>query len=309
MPLNKILSGGPPKDGIPSIDKPKFISVEEADKFLDDNDLVLGLNYNNVQKAYPLRILNWHEIVNDFANDEAVLITYCPLCGTGIAFKREINNEEVEFGTSGKLYNSNLVMYDRKTDSYWYQLTGEAIVGELTGMKLEKIAIDTVRWSDWKKQYPNTLALSRDTGFIRNYDVNPYGDYENSKDIFFPVDNDDDRLFAKEFIYGIEINGKTKAYPWSEVKKTIIVNDEFNDKKLLVLSKPEDGAVRIFDRSFNNKVLEFRYEDNKLLDQDNIEWNFNGESSKGKLNEIIGVNSFWFAWVATNTETELFINM
>ena len=144
----KILSGGPPKDGIPSIDNPKFVSVKEADAWIQDNELVLGLIYKGVKRVYPLQILVWHEIVNDSVAGDPLLITYCPLCGSGIAFERVLDGKAVEFGTSGKLYNSNLVMYDRKTDTYWTQIDGKAIVGELTGQELKEISIDTVAWRE-----------------------------------------------------------------------------------------------------------------------------------------------------------------
>jgi hypothetical protein len=149
---DKIVSGGPPKDGIPSIDNPKYVTVEEADEWIQDNELVLAIIYKDVKRVYPLQIMVWHEIVNDNIAGDPVLITYCPLCGSGIAYERKINGEEVEFGTSGKLYNSNLVMYDRKTNSYWTQIDGLAIVGELTGMKLTPISLDTVVWRDWKRE-------------------------------------------------------------------------------------------------------------------------------------------------------------
>ena len=173
---NKLLSGGPPKDGIPSIDRPKFISAQDANKFLNDNELVLGIDLNGDKKAYSFQILVWHEIVNDIVAGKPVAITYCPLCGTGIAYERTINNEPVEFGVSGLLHNSDLVMYDRKTDTLWGQINGKAIIGELTGMRLKQVPIDTVTWGDWKKLNPDTKVLSRETGFIRSYGRSPYGD-------------------------------------------------------------------------------------------------------------------------------------
>ena len=136
VPLDKIRSGGPPKDGIPSIDNPKFVNANEAE-FVSDNDVVIGLEINGEIKAYPLSILVWHEIVNDNVGDIPVAVTYCPLCFTNQVFERTIDGNEVEFGTSGKLYNSNLVMYDRLTESYWSQALGTAIVGELAGHELK----------------------------------------------------------------------------------------------------------------------------------------------------------------------------
>ena len=159
---NKVISGGPPKDGIPSIDNPKYVSVADADKWIEDNELVLAITYKGIKRVYPLQIMVWHEIVNDNISGDPILITYCPLCGSGIAYERTLDGEEVEFGTSGKLYNSNLVMYDRKTETYWTQIDGLAIIGELTGQKLIPISIDTVVWRDWKQEHPDSEVLSQD---------------------------------------------------------------------------------------------------------------------------------------------------
>ena len=149
VPLDKIVSGGPPQDGIPSIDSPKFQSVQEADEILEDSEFVLGLNINGDIRVYPLQILVWHEIVNDVVGGKPIAVTYCPLCFTNQVFNRTlIDGNIVEFGTSGKLYNSNLVMYDRKSNSLWSQALGEGIVGDYSGIKLEKIPFDIAYWKE-----------------------------------------------------------------------------------------------------------------------------------------------------------------
>src|SRR3989338_6910481 len=168
---SKFLSGGPGKDGIPSIDDPEFILADKAD-WLSEEELGLGIVYKGESRFYPFRILVYHEIVNDFIQNDQILVTYCPLCFTGIGFIREIDNEPVEFGVSGKLYNSELVMYDRKTDSYWPQTLGKAVVGPSTGKTIKKIPTDTVKWGDWKKVHLDTKVLSKDTGSKKNYDEN-----------------------------------------------------------------------------------------------------------------------------------------
>jgi Protein of unknown function (DUF3179) len=155
VPLDQIVSGGPPPDGIPSIDNPKFISVQEADRNLEDSELVLGLNINGDIRAYPLQILVWHEIVNDKVENTPVAVTYCPLCFTNQVFNRTMNDGKIlEFGTSGKLYNSNLVMYDRATKSLWSQAMAQGIVGKFAGIKLERIPFDVAYWKEWKQLYP-----------------------------------------------------------------------------------------------------------------------------------------------------------
>src|ERR671915_2175275 len=205
VPVDQIVSGGPPPDGIPSIDDPKFISVQEADTHLEDSELVLGLNVNGDIRAYPLQILVWHEIVNDEVGGVPVAVTYCPLCFTNQVFNRTLENGQIlEFGTSGKLYNSNLVMYDRTTNSLWSQAMSQGIVGKLAGVKLERIPFDVAYWKEWKQLYPDSKVLSRDTGSARPYGADPYGDYYTNGDVLFPVSNNDDRLGLKEIVVGFE---------------------------------------------------------------------------------------------------------
>ncbi|MBI2012810.1 DUF3179 domain-containing protein, partial [Candidatus Curtissbacteria bacterium] len=217
IPLGRLRSGGPPKDGIPSIDNPQFVTSSEAEKFLKSDDPVLGLVYKGIVRAYPHRIMNWHEIVNDTlpssgqAAGDPILVTYCPLCFTGIAFERKIDGQETTFGVSGKLYNSNLVMYDRSSETLWNQLGGEAIIGKHVGKKLKQIPLETILWRDWKTKHPNTQVLSTDTGYNRNYDANPYEGYETNQDTF-GTEFEDERLHPKAKIWGIEIDGQFKAY-------------------------------------------------------------------------------------------------
>ena len=156
VPLDQIVSGGPPPDGIPSIDSPKFVSVEDGKKFLEDSDKILGININGDIRAYPLQILVWHEIANDNVGGIPIAVTYCPLCFTNQVFNRTVNQTILEFGTSGKLYNSNLVMYDRTSKSLWSQALGEGIVGKYAGTKLERIPFDIAYWKDWKQLFPNS---------------------------------------------------------------------------------------------------------------------------------------------------------
>jgi hypothetical protein len=203
VPLDKIVTGGPPQDGISSIDNPKFQSVQEADENLQDSELVIGLNINGDIKTYPLQIFVWHEIVNDVVGGKPVAVTYCPFCFTNQVFNRTLSDGSVvEFGTSGKLYNSNLVMYDRTSNSLWSQALGEGIVGDYSGVKLEKIPFDIAYWKEWKKLYPESKVLSRDSGSVRPYGADPYGDYYSNDLILFPVVNDDKRLGLKEIVIG-----------------------------------------------------------------------------------------------------------
>ena len=309
VPLDKIKSGGPPKDGIPSIDNPKFVTASEV-TFVTDNDLVIGLDINGEKKAYPLFILVWHEIVNDNVRGVPVAVTYCPLCFTNQVFERIIDGKVTEFGTSGKLYNSNLVMYDRNTDSQWSQALGMAITGEMTGQTLKRIPFDVAKWSDWKSLYPDTLVLTTETGFFRAYGSDPYGDYYTDSRIIFPVENKDERLFPKEKILGFD-NGIYKAYKLSDVEKNKIINDSIEDKDVVLISLYPEMA-RTFNRVVDGNILEFEYVDGKIIDkQTKSEWNFDGESVQGQLNgeklqrEVFNPG-FWFEWVAFHPDTLLY---
>src|ERR671910_3787005 len=242
VPLAKIVSGGPPQDGIPSIDNPKFQSVQEADKILEDSELVLGLNINGDIRAYPLQILVWHEIVNDVVGGKPVAITYCPLCFTNQVSSRTLNDGSiVEFGTSGKLYNSNLVMYDRKSNSLWSQALGEGIVGDYSGIKLEKIPFDIAYWKEWKELYPESKVLSRDTGSVRPYGADPYGDYYTNDLILFPVANDDKRLGLKEIVIGLENKNQYKAYKLPDIEEKKVINDVIGQDKQIKLLPMDQG--------------------------------------------------------------------
>lgn len=305
---SKIRGGGPPKDGIPSIDNPKYVKAKDVD-WLTEEELVLGIEYRGVSRAYPFQILVWHEIVNDRIAGEPVLITYCPLCLTGLAFERKINNEEVEFGTSGKLYNSNLVMYDRKTDTYWSQASGKAIVGPLTGMRLKQMPIDTARWRDWLAAHPDTEVLSRDTGFSRNYGTDPYGGYYDSDAVWFPLENRDLRLHPKEQVAGIEIGNITKAYPVSEVAKDKVVNDKIAGKALLIIEHPVTKAVRIFERELNGKEVRFEMNNGRFYDVSGNEWKIEeGKiiSGQSELKETPAFSGFWFSWASFHPNSEIF---
>ena len=268
-----IVGGGPPKDGIPSIDRPRFVSVAEADAWITDDELVLALVYEDVVRVYPLQILVWHEIVNDTIAGDPILITYCPLCGSGIAYRRTLDGEAVEFGTSGKLYNSNLVMYDRKTDTYWSQIDGLAIVGELAGRTLEAISIDTVVWRDWRLAYPDSEVLSQETGFFRRYGVDPYGSYYEDSFLIFPVEERDDRVHPKTVVFGIEVDGAFVAYRESDLIALGTIEDVVGGVRVRVTRDPA-GVVSVVNLDTGAAIVKER--------------------------------DFWFAWYAFHPETHLF---
>ncbi|MGB7291345.1 MAG: DUF3179 domain-containing protein [Thermodesulfobacteriota bacterium] len=239
IPKDEILSGGPPRDGIPAILEPKFESAGRA-TWLNDGDLVTGVIINGVQKAYPLRILVWHEAVNDEIGGMPILISYCPLCGSTLVFSRELSGEQLTFGISGLLYQSDVLFYDHQNESLWSQLEMKAVTGKKIGTELELIPSTLATWKKWKAQHPKTLVLSRNTGFSRSYSRDPYTGYEKSELLMFPVKNKSDRFHPKEKVLVVMVGHIAKAYPFSELDK---VGKPFEDKigEQEVLIKYGDG--------------------------------------------------------------------
>jgi cytochrome c biogenesis protein CcdA len=272
-----LLQGCFSKDCIPSIDSPMFETASQADTWLDPDDRVFVIDFNGVVRAYPQRIMNWHEIVNDEANGTPIAITFCPLCGSALAFERKVDGVITEFGVSGKLHNSDLVMYDRYEGNLWQQITGEAIVGPAARRdeKLTQVPIITVPWSQWKSEHPETEVLTRDTGFNRNYDQYPYGTYEENDELLFGVQGLDNSLQIKTPVYGIEIGELSKAYPEDAFDEITKIDDTIGDTPI-TLEKQANGKVKVT----------------------NVE---TGE-------EIIPIRLFWFAWAAFHPDTELYQN-
>ena len=268
---DQIKRGGPPRDGIPSIDKPKFVSVADVD-YLKADDRILGLVINNDARAYPIAILNWHEIVNDEFAGQAAVISYCPLCGTGMAFSPEPPVRE--FGVSGLLYNSDVLLYDRETESLWSQILAKAINGPQKGKSLKPLPLTHTNWQDWKTRYPGSSVLSTNTGYKRDYSKSPYVGYEKSNKIFFPVSASDQRFHNKEWVLGVNIGESFKAYPFSELEKTTSpVIDSISGHRVEV----------IFDRE--NSSASARDEQGR---------------------EMPTLMAYWFAWYAFHPNTEVF---
>jgi len=274
IPVDQILQGGPPRDGIPSIDKPKFVAARSAN-FLKPSDRVIGINYNGESRAYPISILNWHEIVNDSIRGKGVSVTYCPLCGTGLVYEGSVNGRALTLGVSGLLYNSDVLLYDRETQTLWSQILSKAINGPLSGQKLTMISSSQTSWAKWLKQHPNTKVLSTDTGFSRDYTRSPYGNYDNNTETYFPVNAQSRQYHPKERVMGITINGKHKAYPFAELAKlgTTRLQDQFQGQQLTL-------------------EIDVPNRDGKILD------------ANGKPVDL--VNGFWFAWYAFHPDTAVF---
>ncbi len=330
VPLKEIVSGGPPRDGIPAIDRPHFVSVREADKWLGDREPVVIVTVGELAKAYPLQILIWHEIVNDVVGDVPVAVTYCPLCNTALGFDRRFDGQLLDFGTTGRLRHSDLVMYDRQTETWWQQATGEGIVGTYAGHELTFISAPTVSWTTFKQQHPDGRVLSRDTGFERSYGNNPYAGYDNPRGgpmrRFFRG-KPDERLPAMERVVAVQRGPASAAYPFSVLEKKQVINDMVDDHPVVVFWAPgtasavdageiaagrDVGSSGVFDRRIGGRTLSFESAGSGTFQdtETSSTWNVLGVAIDGplsgeRLEPIPHGNHFWFAWAVFKPETRI----
>lgn len=272
VPVDEILHGGPPRDGIPAIDHPRFIPAAKAD-YLKANDRVLGVARHGVARAYPVRILNWHEIVNDRIDGEAIVVSFCPLCGTGMVFGADVGGKSTDFGVSGLLYNSDMLLYDRATESLWSQVMAQAIAGPSKGQRLREIPVMHTTWADWRRRHPDTVVLSTDTGFNRDYERTPYAGYAESRAVYFSVRHKAPPTYhPKERVLGLRIGDAAKAYPFVELAR--------------------HGHTRIADSLAGEDII--------------VHWDEAARTAwatRGDGDELPGVVGFWFAWFAFHPET------
>jgi hypothetical protein len=236
VPLAEFQSGGPGKDGIPALDAPSFEPVDEAEEWLEAREPVVELELGGKARAYPLQILIWHEIVNDVVAGTPVAVTFCPLCSTALVFDRRLGDRVLDFGTTGNLRNSDLVMYDRQTETWWQQFGGEAVVGELSGVRLAGLPARIVPWEDFASRHPNGEVLSRETGHSRPYGQNPYGGYDDvDSPPFFPAANlADDRLAPKERVVFIERGEEVAVVPFPVLAEAGTIDVEVGGETLEV---------------------------------------------------------------------------
>lgn len=320
-------------DGIPPIDEPRFISITEAKKAFFEHEPVIAIEVNGEARAYPLSILMYHEIVNDQIGEEYLAITYCPLCNAAMVFDRKvvINGDTtiLDFGVSGMLRNSDMVMYDHQTESWWQQFIGEALVGDLAGKQLDIFSSMMISLEKFAESYPKGKVLSTDTGKDFEYGKNPYVGYDN-------LENEqprlfkgkvDDRLPAMERIINIRSNGEHKIYPLSIIQEKGVINDEFDDQKVVFfyddgmtsvlddgdISKAKKvGSVTVFEPVVDDHALTFKKKKGQFIDRETQStWNITGECIKGKLKgselrPLIHGNHFAFAWFAFQPDCEIY---
>ncbi|MFQ5355546.1 MAG: DUF3179 domain-containing protein [Mariprofundaceae bacterium] len=269
VPAEDIISGGPGKDGIPALTDPVIEAGKSANRWMEERDRVIGVVINDQARAYPIRILNWHEIVNDQIKGKRFVVTYCPLCGSGMVFDSKDN-----FGVSGLLYQSDVLLYDKKTESLWSQLESKAITGKRLGEKLKTLPVLHTTWKYWFKKHPDTSVLSRQTGYSRDYNRDPYAGYESDKSIYFPVQHHDNRLHLKTWVIGLEMNGKTRAWPLDGLKKTGGVHETWQGRNLHIRYQSAGNHAEITDKG-SGRVLET-------------------------------ITLYWFAWATFHPETGLY---
>ena len=328
VPYSESFSGGVGRDGIPPLDDPKFTTLNSANMWLEELEPVIAFEINEDARAYPLQILIWHEVVNDVVGGEPVVITFCPLCNSALAFERTLDGVVHDFGVSGNLRASDLIMWDRQTETWWQQLTGEGIVGTLAGKKLTFLPAPIISWADFKAAHPDGQVLSRDTGFRRRYGQNPYVGYDRVDNPPFLFRGDlDGRLLPKERVAALTIGDVAAAFPFSILDQERVVNYTINGTKLTVFFKPgtrsalgdlliggadEIGATGIFEAILDGRELTFRSEGDDFIDNETgSTWNILGQAIAGPLTgsaltPIVHGNHFWFAWGAFQPDTKIY---
>jgi hypothetical protein len=330
----QIVSGGPPPDGIPPVDEPRFDSVPEVD-WLDAQEPVLAVSIGDEHRAYPVQILMWHEIVNDQIAGAPIAVTYCPLCNSALVFDRRLVGPDgderlVSFGTSGQLFNSDLLMYDRQTESLWSQLIGLGVAGTLTGVELDRYPVQTVAFGDWRDQHPDGRVLNRITGVERNYGANPYERYDQEDRAPFLFDGDvDDRLPPKRRVVGVATTDGAQAVAVDHalLEREGAVSIELDGRGLVAVMLPgatspldsadisegrRVGATAVLDPVVAGRTLTIEVDGSTLRDtQTGSTWTLAGEAVDGPLegsalDVVPHTDPFWFAWAAFYPDTQLF---
>lgn len=317
-----------PRDGIRAIDGPKFITPEEAEAWLGEKEPVIVLKINGEAKAYPIQILIFHEIVNDVIGGVPVAATFCPLCNSAIVFDRRFNDNVHSFGVSGNLRNSDLIMYDRETHTWWQQFTGEGIVGTFAGERLDVIPAAIISFEDFRTANPEGTVLSRDTGFNRSYGQNPYAGYDRADRPPFLFDGDTDgRLLPKDRVVAVSIDDADVAFPLTILEEEGVINYDVNgqdlaifftsgttsalDRSSIKLSR-DVGATGVFDPNLDGQKLTFRADGDNIMDNETDSvWNILGQAIEGplagkELTRIAHGDHFWFAWAAFKPDTIIY---
>jgi hypothetical protein len=329
VPYDEIISGGPPRDGIPAIDNPQLVTVQDADAWLEPIEPVVMVRVGEEVRAYPIQILIWHELVNDTLGGLPILVSFCPLCNTAIAFDRTFEGRALDFGTTGRLRYSNLIMYDRQTESWWQQATGEAIVGEHTGGELTFYPAAMISWDEFRQNFPDGTVLSRETGYTRNYGRNPYAGYDNvtNPPFIYEGPQTPGLLPPMARVLTIILENEAVAYPYAVLERAIVVNDTVGGEPVVVIwatgtaSALDDPAIAqgrdigsaiAYSRHLGDRILNFSAINGVLTDQETgSTWNNLGQATEGPLegeflSPVVSINHFWFSWAAFRPDTRIF---
>ncbi|MFW5729256.1 MAG: DUF3179 domain-containing protein [Spirochaetota bacterium] len=315
-----VISGGPPKDGIPSVDNPRFVSVEEADEWIGDNESVLVITQEGKTHIHPIQILMWHEIVNDVIGGVPVAVTYCPLCNTGVAFLRNFDGRTLDFGVSGMLRFSNMIMYDRQTETWWQQADGRGVAGRYAGGKLHVLPLLMLPWNEAVAEYPEAQVVSRDTGYARSYGRNPYAGYDRASRPFLyrgPEINGEFDPMTR--VVTLELGGESEGYPYPVLRNERVVNDTVGGESVVVIWQPgtaspldsgsvaggrDIGTANAFSSTLDGRSLTFEWQGERIVDAETESvWNVNGRAVGGelegsRLEALPQVQHFWFSWTA-----------
>jgi hypothetical protein len=306
-----IVSGGPPKDGIPPIDRPRLISASQA-RFLSSDDVVFGLVHRGEVRAYPQLVLVWHEIANDVIGGERLSVTYCPLTGSVVAFTGRMRGRPLTFGTTGKLVNSNLLMYDRVTDSEWPQVLGTAISGAAKRQRLTEIPLVWSTWGRWRAVHPDTAVLSTETGHLRDYGRDPYGSYDPLRGYyaggrpFFPVLAESDRFGSKEVVVGVKAGDARLAVRKRRIERARNLPLSAGGTPLLAIWDDNLATPRVFLRRARGRTLHFHEGEHR--DAAGSTWDPTGRATDGplagaQLPPATFFDVMWFAWYAFYPDT------
>ncbi len=324
--VRRLVSGGPPPDGIPSINEPKFDRARDVD-YLASREPVLALEIDGVARAYPVQVLIWHEIVIDTVGGVPVVVTYCPLCNSALAFDRRAAGRVLTFGVSGRLYNSDLVMFDRQTRSLWPQLEGRAVAGVLTGTRLRAYPVQTVPWGEWRDAHPEDLVLNRDTGYDRAYGQNPYTAYDQPNSQPFLLDVDADRrLPAKARVVGLGQGRNAVAVSTDRLLADGTLELTVAGSPVVLFAQPgqtsaldrasiaagrDVGVTGAFSPLIAGRHLAFERRDGAFVDrQTGTTWSVLGRAERGplsgsRLRPVTLVDTFWFAWALFQPATRI----
>jgi hypothetical protein len=315
IPVDQVVDGGPGEDGIPALENLLFVSASNAP--VQPNELVIGVKDDFGMKAFPHDIMDWHEIANDMIMSEPATLSYCPLTGTSLLWKGSANAGDPTFGVSGLLYESNLILYDRETHSRWSQMLGQSIEGSRQTEFAEAMQIVETTWETWQAMYPDTLVLSRSTGFSRDYDDYPYGSYRQNNRLLFEVTGRDERLHLKNRVIGIKAGNTSRAYQIDGFDAGIhIINEEFNGVPIVVIGSSNRNLAAIYERTLaDGTILEFSALDGSggvvMQDSEGNTWDIFGTAISGQretesLPKTDSYIAFWFAWATFFPGTEIY---